>query len=79
MAAAFTVAVVLLETTPARARNLAVLLPAVTTTEAGVVNNALSSETDTVVPPAGAASLRVTIQLATAPDLRVAGPQANPS
>jgi hypothetical protein len=45
--------------------------PAVTVTEAGMVSSALSLDTVTVVPPAGAPPLRLTVQVVDAPETRL--------
>ena len=55
--------------------NEAAVEPAATVTEDGVVNAALSSDSETTVPPAGAALVRVTVQLAVAFAPRPAGLQ----
>jgi hypothetical protein len=78
LAVAVTVAVLLMEIVPAETGKLAVLLPAVTLTEAGVDNTALLSESVTICPPVGAALFRVTVQMLTPPDWSVAGLQVNP-
>ena len=61
---------------PAFTVNVAVVAPAGTVTEAGVVRRALLSERVTVVL-AVAAFVRVTVQLAELVDPRVVGVQAN--
>ena len=63
---------------PAVAEKLAEVAPAATVTEAGVVSKVLLSETVTEVPPLGAAWFRVTVQVAAAPEFRVAGEQVMP-
>jgi hypothetical protein len=75
---AVTVAELLLGTVPAEAGKLAVLLPAATVTEVGVVKSVLLSERATTAPPVGAALFSVTVQLLTPPDVSVAGLQVNP-
>jgi hypothetical protein len=72
------VAVLAVVTAEAVALNTAVLLPAATVTEVGVVKSVLLSERATTVPPVGAALLSVTVQLLTPPDASVAELQVNP-
>ncbi len=59
-------------TVEAVAVKVAVETPASTVTEAGVVMTALSSVRETISPPVGASLLRVTVQVAAAPDSREA-------
>lgn len=77
-AAAVIVAAPLVEIIPAVAEKLALLLPAGTMTDAGVVIKALLSEILTAVPPEGATLLKVTVQLLTLRDVRAEELQANP-
>ena len=53
------------------------MAPGSTVTEAGAVRSALLSVTVTVVPDAGAALLRVIVQVEAAPDPRAVGEQAS--
>ncbi|MBL0160911.1 MAG: hypothetical protein IPP47_28075 [Bryobacterales bacterium] len=62
-------------TVPAVAAKVAVATPAATVTEAGTVRAALLSESVTSNPPVGAIFLRVTVQMAAAPDASEAGAQ----
>jgi hypothetical protein len=64
---------VLVETVPAFAEKSAVVDPAGTVTDAGTVRTALSSETATTAPPAGAAELTDTVQVAVAFEVKVDG------
>jgi hypothetical protein len=59
------------------AANVAVEDPAGTVTEAGTVNAALLAETDTVVPPVGAWTERVRVQVEDAPASSVVALHAN--
>jgi len=59
------------------ALKLAVVAPAATLTEAGVVNTVLLSERATLTPPVGAALVRVTVQLLEALGPRLLGVQAS--
>lgn len=74
-AAAITVTEVELITELAVTVKVAVLLPAATVTEAGVVRDVLSSDRVTEVPPAGATSASVTVQVAEAGPVIDWGPQ----
>ena len=58
------------------ALKVAVLEPAATVTDAGVVSSALLLESPTAVPPVGAALVRVTVQVLVALDARLVGLQA---
>ena len=58
---------------PALAVKVAVAAPAATVTDAGTVNVLLLEERLTTVPPLGAASDRVTVQVEDEADSRVAG------
>ena len=58
------------------ALELAVVAPAATLTEAGVVSTALLSERATLAPPAGAAWVKVTVQVLEALGPRLLGVQA---
>ena len=51
--------------------------PAATVTDGGVVSSALLSDTRSVVPPAGAALVRATVQVLVAPEVRLVGLQAS--
>lgn len=62
-------------TVPAVALKVPVVPAAATITEAGVVSNGLLLDTDTTVPPAGAALVRVTVQPLIAPEARFEGLQ----
>jgi hypothetical protein len=62
-------------TDPAAAVKVAVVAEVATVTEAGIVSNALLSESATVSDGDGAGPLKVTVQVALAPDVRVAGEQ----
>ena len=57
------------------AEKVAEVAPAATVTEVGIVSRALFLERVTVVPPAGAGLLTVTVQLLLAPEVREAGLQ----
>jgi hypothetical protein len=59
------------------AAKTALVAPAATLTEAGIVTNALLSESATTAPPVGARLLKVTVQEAVVPEPRVAGVHAN--
>jgi hypothetical protein len=59
----------------AEAVKVAVVVPAVTVTEVGTVNNALFLDKATEVPPTGAGLLRLTVQEAVAAELKVVGLQ----
>jgi hypothetical protein len=76
--AAVTVAVCGVAIVPAAALNVPLVAPAAMVTEAGTVSVALSSETVTRLPPAGATALSVTVQVAAAPDDTEVGLQASP-
>jgi hypothetical protein len=65
------------EMVPAVAVKEAVVAPAATVTEPGVVNAELLSEIVTAAPPLGAAEVRVTVQVLAAPEVRVVGLQAS--
>ncbi len=78
-AAALIVAAPLVEIIPAVAEKLALLLPAGTMTDVGVVIKALLSEILTAVPPEGPTLLKVTVQLLLPPDVRLDGLHANPT
>lgn len=54
---------------------LAVAAPAGIVTFAGTANEVLELDSETVVPPPGAASLRETVQLLVSPELSVDGLQ----
>lgn len=69
------VAVLAALTAEAVAAKPAVLLPAVTVTDAGVVTDALLSDRVTSAPPVGAAPVRVTVHVAAAGPLTDAGLQ----
>ena len=58
------------------ALKLADVAPAATLTEAGVVSTALLSERATLAPPAGAALVKVTVQVLEALGPRLLGVQA---
>jgi hypothetical protein len=60
------------------ALNVAVVDPAATVTEVGTVSAALLLESVTADPPAGAACVKVTVQLLTALCPRLVGLQATP-
>jgi hypothetical protein len=60
-------------TEPAVAVKVAVVAPAATVTEAGVVKAALLSESVTTEPPAGAARDKVTVQVELEPEATLAG------
>ena len=64
-------------TVPAVAVKLAVVEPAATFTEVGVVRIELLSETVTVEPPAGAAADSVKVQVDAAPETTLAGEHAS--
>lgn len=68
-----TVALWELDMVPAMAWKLAVVAPAATVTEAGTVKALLLSESVTTVPPVGAASDSVTVQVVEAPEPTVVG------
>jgi ABC-type Na+ efflux pump permease subunit len=53
--------------------NVAVELPALTVTEAGVEALALLSDSDTTMPPAGAGPVRVTVPVEEVPPVTLAG------
>ena len=61
---------------PAVAVKVAVLDPAETFTEAGMLRAVLLVESETAVPPDGAAWLRVTVQAEEPPETKVVGLQA---
>lgn len=63
---------------PAVAVKLTVVDPAGTVTEAGTGSSALSLESKTLAPPAGAALERVTVQTVDCPEKRVEGTQFKP-
>ena len=60
------------------AEKVAEVAPAATVAEAGTVSKVLLAETVTAAPPVGAAWFRVTVQVAAAPEARVAGEQVRP-
>ena len=60
------------------ALNVPVVAPEVTVTDAGTVSSALALESVTLDPPAGAASVSVTVQVLTAPCPRLIGLQVTP-
>ena len=62
---------------PTVAANVAVLAPAATFAEAGTLNAVVLLESDTVVPPEGAAWLSVTVHVAELPEPSVLGLQAS--
>ena len=64
-------------TTPALAVNVVELLFAATVTDAGTVSAALFDEIATALPPVGAASFKVIVQVVELPELTVAGLQAS--
>jgi len=70
---AVTVAVCVDETVPALAVKLAEVAPCGTVMEAGTVSKELPEESATAAPPAGAAAVRVTVQVEDAPEASVAG------
>jgi hypothetical protein len=72
---AVTVAVLAVVTAEAVAANTAVLLPAVTVTEDGVVSEVLLSDSATSAPPTAAASVKVTVQVDVAAPVIDAGLQ----
>jgi hypothetical protein len=72
---AVTIALCALEMVPAVAVKEAVVAPAATVTEPGVVNAELLSEMVTTEPPLGAVEVRVTVQVLVAPEVRVVGLQ----
>ena len=74
---AVTVADRLVNTVPATALNEALADPAGTATEAGTASRLLLLESATEEPPAGAAWLRLTVQVETARERSVVGPQLN--
>jgi hypothetical protein len=57
--------------------NVAVVEPASTVTNVGVVRRALLLDSVTITPPAGATLERVTPQVVPAPDPKLVGLQAN--
>ena len=61
---------------PAVALNVPVVAPAAIAIEAGTVRIALLSETATTLPPAGAALLKVTVQVLVPSDTRAVGVQS---
>ncbi len=63
-------------TAPAVALKLTLVPPAATVTEAGTVSAALLSDTETTIPPLGAALDIVTVQVLTAPEANEEGLQA---
>jgi hypothetical protein len=73
-----TVAVCAMATVTAVALNVPVVLPAATVTETGTVRFAVLLDTETRLPPAGAAALRVTAQVAAAPDGTEVGLHVSP-
>lgn len=75
LAAAVTVTTVFVETTPAVAEKAAPVAPAATVMEAGIVSDALLSESATTRPPAGAATFRVTVQEVVPPEVTEVGAQ----
>lgn len=62
---------------PAVALNDAVVAPAVTVTDAGTTISGFPLDSETAAPPAGAAFVRVTVQLVVAFELTLAGVQLN--
>ena len=62
---------------PAVTVKLAVVDPAATVTDAGVVNAALLSDVVTLAPPVGAAADSVTVQVEVAPDTTLFGVHAS--
>ena len=62
---------------PAVTGKVADVEPDATVTEAGVVSPLLLSESETEEPPAGAAALSATVQVAVAPEDRLVGLQAS--
>ena len=60
---------------PAVAEKVAAVVPAPTVTDAGTVNRPELEESATESPPVGAAFDRLTVQVETAPELRVDGLQ----
>ncbi len=62
---------------PAVAVNVAVVLPAATVTEGGTARAWLSTDSETLAPPAAAALERVTVQVLVAPEGRVVGEQTS--
>jgi hypothetical protein len=62
-----------LEMVPAVAMKVAVVALAATVSDAGTVKAVLLSESATSVPPVGAGSESVTVQVDDVPDVRVAG------
>ena len=68
-----TVTVVTAETALVVTVKVAVVAPAATVTLAGVVDDALSSESVTMAPPAGAALPRVTVPVEEVPPFTLAG------
>ena len=67
----------MVETVPAVALKVTLLLPAGTVAEAGTVRTALLSDTETTFPPVGAALDIVTVQVLAAPDANVVGLHAS--
>ena len=65
----------MLVTVPAVAVKLAVVPPAATITEAGTVSAALFDERTTDAPPARAADVNITVQLAVPPEVTEFGEQ----
>ena len=58
------------------ALKVADVAPAATVTDVGVVSDALSLDSATEDPPAGAALVKVTVQVLAAPETRLVGLQA---
>ena len=72
---AVTIAISSVAIVPAVAVKLPVTAPAAIVTEAGTVKLALSSDTVTVAPPAGAPLVNVTVHVVAWPDPRLTGIQ----
>ena len=62
---------------PAVALNVVEVEAAGTVTEAGAVSRVLLSDSETTVPPVGAAELKVTVQVLATPEINVVGVQDN--
>jgi hypothetical protein len=76
LSAAVTFAVPALVIVPAVALKVPVVSPAATTRETGTVTMALLSDRLTRLPPAGAATLSVTVQVLAPPDTTLEGAQS---
>jgi hypothetical protein len=63
---------------PAVTLNVAVVAAAATVTDAGTLRRELVLVSATAAPPAGAAPLRVTVQVELAPEVRLAGEHCKP-